>query len=186
MSESLQTRRLQHTRLPCPPLSPTGVLLKFMSAKQVMLSNHVILCRCLLLPSIFPSIRVFSKELQSVHKMKAPISLFQCHSSVAFPGRATFKATPDKYVCWKRTTCTHTHTHTHTGNHHGSLFHNFAGIPHVEEKTPTSCISSANTSCSSACSYLKAELHQAAGAHQSRDLSHSGRCSLFASEKLQG
>ena len=80
----------------------------------------------------------------------------------------------------------HTHTHTHTGNHHGSLFHNFAGIPHVEEKTPTSCISSANTSCSSACSYLKAELHQAAGAHQSRDLSHSGRCSLFASEKLQG
>lgn len=81
---------------------------------------------------------------------------------------------------------THTHIHTHRGNHHCSLFHKFAGIPHGEEKTPTSYISSANTSCSSACSYFKAEFHQAAGAHQSRDLSHSVRCSLFASEKLQG
>ena len=39
-------------------------LLKFMSIELVMLSNHLILCRSLLiLPSIFPSIRVFSKEL---------------------------------------------------------------------------------------------------------------------------
>ena len=39
-------------------------LLKFMSIKSVMPSNHLILCRPLdLLPSIFPSIRVFSKEL---------------------------------------------------------------------------------------------------------------------------
>ena len=38
-------------------------LLKFMSIKSVMLSKHLILCcRLLLLPSIFPSIRVFSKE----------------------------------------------------------------------------------------------------------------------------
>ena len=164
----------------------------------MMLSNYVILCCCLLLPSIFPSIRVFSKESESVCKRKAPISLFPCCPSAVFPGRATFKAIPDKYVCWKWTTCacTHTHTHTHTyththihthrGNHHCSLFHKFAGIPHGEEKTPTSYISSANTSCSSACSYFKAEFHQAAGAHQSKDLSHSGKCSLFASEKLQG
>ena len=33
-----------------------------MSIKSVMLSNHLILCRLLLLPSIFPSIRVFSNE----------------------------------------------------------------------------------------------------------------------------
>ena len=38
-------------------------LLKFMSIESVMLSNHLILCRSLLLlPSIFPSIRVFSHE----------------------------------------------------------------------------------------------------------------------------
>ena len=39
-------------------------LLKLMPTKSVMPSNHLILCRPLLfLPSIFPSIRVFSNEL---------------------------------------------------------------------------------------------------------------------------
>ena len=39
-------------------------LLKLMSIKSVMSSNHLILCHpLLLLPSIFPSIRVFSNEL---------------------------------------------------------------------------------------------------------------------------
>ena len=38
-------------------------LLKFMSVESVMPSNHLILCHpFLLLPSIFPSIRVFSNE----------------------------------------------------------------------------------------------------------------------------
>ena len=38
-------------------------LLKFMSIKSVMPSNHLILCRPFLLPpSIFPSLRVFSNE----------------------------------------------------------------------------------------------------------------------------
>ena len=38
-------------------------LLKLMSIESVMPSNHLVLCRpLLLLPSIFPSIRVFSKE----------------------------------------------------------------------------------------------------------------------------
>ena len=38
-------------------------LLKLMSIESVMLSNHLILCQTLLLlPSIFPSIRVFSNE----------------------------------------------------------------------------------------------------------------------------
>ena len=46
-------------------LSPTisQSLLRFMSIESVMLSNHLILCCPLLLPSIFPSIRVFSNEL---------------------------------------------------------------------------------------------------------------------------
>ena len=39
-------------------------LLRFMSTESVMLSNHLIFCwPLLLLPSIFPSIRVFSSEL---------------------------------------------------------------------------------------------------------------------------
>ena len=42
-------------------------LLKFMSTELVILSNHLILCGLLpLVPSIFPSIRVFSNEL-SLH-----------------------------------------------------------------------------------------------------------------------
>ena len=38
-------------------------LLKLMSIESAMPSNRLILCRPLLLPSIFPSIRVFSNEL---------------------------------------------------------------------------------------------------------------------------
>ena len=47
------------------PLSSTisQNFLRFMFIEQVMLANHLILCRPLfLLPSIFPSIRVFSNE----------------------------------------------------------------------------------------------------------------------------
>ena len=47
------------------PLSSTvsQSLLKFIFIKSLMLSNHLILCHpLLLLPSIFPSIRVFSSE----------------------------------------------------------------------------------------------------------------------------
>ena len=47
------------------PLSSTvsQSLLKFMSIESVMLSNHLILCHPrLLLPSFFPSVRVFSSE----------------------------------------------------------------------------------------------------------------------------
>ena len=43
------------------------ILLKLMSTESVMLSNHLTLCHpLLLLPSIFPSIRVFSNE-SSLH-----------------------------------------------------------------------------------------------------------------------
>ena len=38
-------------------------LLKRKSVESVMLSNHLILCHLLLLPSVFPTIRVFSSEL---------------------------------------------------------------------------------------------------------------------------
>ena len=48
------------------PLSSTisQSLLKFISIESVILSNHLILCQpLLLLPSVFPSIRIFSNEL---------------------------------------------------------------------------------------------------------------------------
>ena len=51
---------LQHTRLPCP--SPTPGVYSVMTIESVMPSHHFILCCPLLLPSIFPSIRVFSNE----------------------------------------------------------------------------------------------------------------------------
>ena len=44
--------------------------LKLMSIESVMPSNHLILCcPLLLLPSIFPSIRVFSKWISSSHQV---------------------------------------------------------------------------------------------------------------------
>ena len=62
MSSSLRPHGLQQAR---PPLSITNSrsLLKLKSIESVMPSNHLILCRpLLLLPSIFPRIRVFSHE----------------------------------------------------------------------------------------------------------------------------
>ena len=69
---------LSHVRLVVTPwaaahqaslsITNSQSLLKLMSIESVMPSNHVILCRPLLLPpSIFPSIRVFSSE-SALHK----------------------------------------------------------------------------------------------------------------------
>ena len=64
MPNSLQPHGLQHARLPCPSLS-LGVC-SDSTTESMMPSNHLILCRPLLLPSIFPSIMIFSNEL-AVH-----------------------------------------------------------------------------------------------------------------------
>ena len=62
MSDSLLSRELQHARLPCPSPTP-GACSNSLSMELVMPSNHLILCHpFLLLPSIFPRIRVFSNE----------------------------------------------------------------------------------------------------------------------------
>ena len=62
VSDSLRPHELQHVRPPCPSPTP-GVCSELMSIESVMPSNHLILCRLLLLlPSIFPSIRVFANE----------------------------------------------------------------------------------------------------------------------------
>ena len=64
MSDSLWPHGLQHTRLPCPSPTP-GICSNScpLSLRRLKLSNHLILCHPLLLPSIFPSFRVFSNEL---------------------------------------------------------------------------------------------------------------------------
>ena len=65
---------LSHVQLPATPwtaacqdslfITNSWSLLKLVSIQSVMPSSHLILCRpLLLLPSIFPSIRVFSNEL---------------------------------------------------------------------------------------------------------------------------
>ena len=59
--DSLWPHGLQHARLPC--LSPTPRTFSNSSIKSVIPSNDLILCHPLLLPSIFPSIVVFSNEL---------------------------------------------------------------------------------------------------------------------------
>ena len=66
VSDSLQPHGLQHTRLPCPSPSPRARSNSYPIA-SMMTSNQFILCRLLLLlPSIFPSIRVFYNE-SSLH-----------------------------------------------------------------------------------------------------------------------
>ena len=60
VSNSLPPHRLQHARP--PSIANSRSLLKLMSIESVMPSNHLILCHPLLLPSIFPSIRVLSKQ----------------------------------------------------------------------------------------------------------------------------
>ena len=55
--DSLRPHESQHARPPGPSPTPGP-----MSIESVMPSRHLILCRPLLQPSIFPSIRVFSNE----------------------------------------------------------------------------------------------------------------------------
>ena len=62
LSDSLRPHGLQHARLSCP--SPTArTCSNSCPIESVMPSNHLILCRSLFLPSIFPSLSAFSNEL---------------------------------------------------------------------------------------------------------------------------
>ena len=61
VSDSLQLHESQYSRP--PSIINSRSLLKLMSIESVMLSSHLILCRpLLLLPTIFPRIRVYSNE----------------------------------------------------------------------------------------------------------------------------
>ena len=68
-------------------------LLKLMSIQSVMPSNHLILCHpLLLLPSIFPSIRVFSNELASrIRCLKYCSFSFSISPSKDYSGLISFR-----------------------------------------------------------------------------------------------
>ena len=90
VSDSLRPHGLQHTRLPCPSPTP-GAYSNSMGS--VMPSNHLILCRpLLLLPSIFPSIRVFSNELALRIKWPKYLSFsFSISPSNEYSGLISFR-----------------------------------------------------------------------------------------------
>ena len=63
LSDYLRPHGLQHIRPPCPSPTPGVYSNSCPFIESLITSNHPILCRPLLhLPSIFPSIRVFSNE----------------------------------------------------------------------------------------------------------------------------
>ena len=66
VSDSLRPRGLQHARLPCPPLS-SRVCSNSCPLSWWCHPNHLIFCSpLLLLPSVFPNIRVFSRTTYKV------------------------------------------------------------------------------------------------------------------------
>ena len=81
---------LQHARHPCPSTSPRN-LLQLMSIESVMPSNHLILCHpLLLLPSVFPSIRVFSNK-SAPHIRWPKYWSFSIRSSNEYSGLISFR-----------------------------------------------------------------------------------------------
>ena len=95
MSDSSRPHELQHARPPCPSPTP-GVHPKLMRIESVMPSSHLILCCPLfLLPSIPPSIRVFSNE--STLHMRWPkywSFSFSIIPSKEIPGLISFRSHP--------------------------------------------------------------------------------------------
>ena len=91
VSNSSRPVESQHARPPCP--SPTPRVHPPMSIESVMPSNYLILCHLLvLLPPIFPSIRVFSNE--SALRMRWPkywSFSFNISPSNEHPGLISFR-----------------------------------------------------------------------------------------------
>ena len=102
MSNSLRPHEPQHARPPCPSSTPGWCWdmgcwdmgpPKTISIELVMPSNHLILCRpLLLLPSIFPSIRVFFNELTLHNRWPRYWSFsFNISSSNEYAGLISFR-----------------------------------------------------------------------------------------------
>ena len=90
VSDSLRPRELKHARLLCPSQFPE-VCSELMSFDSVMPSNRLVLCcPLLLLPSIFPSIRVFSNEL-ALHTRWPKYWSFSISPSSDYSGLISFR-----------------------------------------------------------------------------------------------
>ena len=98
VSDSLQPHESQHARPPCP--SATPAVHSLTSIELVMPSSHLILCcPLLLLPSIPPSIRVFSNE--STLLMRWPkywTFSFSISPSKEHPGLISFRMDKCIYI----------------------------------------------------------------------------------------
>ena len=89
MSDSLRPHGLQFTRPPCPSPTPRA---DSNSIESVVPSNHLILHHPLLLPSIFPSIRVFSDEsVLRIRWLKKWSFSFSISPSNEHPGLISFR-----------------------------------------------------------------------------------------------
>ena len=92
VSDSLRPHGRQHTRPSCPSTTPRAYTQTYV-LELVLPSNHLILCRPLLfLPSIFPSIRVFSNE--SALRIRWPKYWsfnFKINSTNEHPGLISFR-----------------------------------------------------------------------------------------------
>ena len=96
MSNSLWPHGLQHPRLSCPSPSP-GVCPSSCPLNQWLPFNHLILCcPLLLLPSIFPSIRVFSNE--SALRIRWPSTGVSASASVLSVNTQDWF--PLRWTCW--------------------------------------------------------------------------------------
>ena len=92
VSDSLRPHEPQHTRPPCPSPTPGVHPNKPMSTESVMPPNHPILCRpLLLLPSIFPSIRVFSNKSGALHNRWPKYQSFSVSPSNKYSGLISFR-----------------------------------------------------------------------------------------------
>ena len=90
MSSSLQLHGLQCTRLPCSPLSP-GVCVNSGQLSQWCYLN-ISSCHPLLLPSVFPSIWVFSSDLAlPIRWPKDWTFSFSISSSNEYSGLVSFR-----------------------------------------------------------------------------------------------
>ena len=117
MSDPLQSHGLQYARPPCPSPTP-GVYSNLMSIDSVMPSTHLVLCHpLLLLPSVFPSIRVFSNE--SVLRIRWPKDWsfrFNISPSSEYSGLVSFRINwlklVDKLLTVQRTLKSLLHHHS--------------------------------------------------------------------------
>ena len=91
LSDSLRPHGLQHARPPCPSPTP-WTYSKLLSIESVMPSHHLILCCPFLLPSIFPSIRVFFNEsLLPIRRPKCWSFSFSISPSNEYSGLISFR-----------------------------------------------------------------------------------------------